>query len=74
LMVFHPPIARNLLQNRLFQLPSYKSNAKAFGLKGAYVPWEVGYSGGFARCEKRHLFVCFSYVCPEPVLAKCSFL
>jgi trehalose/maltose hydrolase-like predicted phosphorylase len=52
LMVFHPPIARNLLQNRLFQLPSYKSNAKAFGLKGAYVPWEVGYSGGFARDDE----------------------
>eukprot|EP01051_Picozoa_sp_SAG22_P004748 SAG22_NODE_262_length_13373_cov_11.716965_10_plen_822_part_00 len=49
LMVFFPSIAQNLLQNRLFQLPAYKVNAKAFGLKGAYVPWEVGYSGGFAR-------------------------
>ena len=48
-MVFHPTIARNLIDNRLFQLPAYRLNAKAFGLKGAYVPWEVGYSGGFAR-------------------------
>jgi hypothetical protein len=23
-----------------------------------------------ARCEKRHLFLSFPYVCPEPVLAK----
>ena len=49
LMVFHPTIARNLIDNRLFQLPAYRLNAKAFGLRGAYVPWEVGYSGGFAR-------------------------
>lgn len=34
LMVFYPEIAKNFLQNRLFQLPSYLSNAKAFGLKG----------------------------------------
>ena len=33
----------------MFQLPAYQVNAKAFGLKGAYVPWEVGFSGGFAR-------------------------
>jgi hypothetical protein len=26
------------------------------------------------RCEKRHLVLSFPYVCPEPVLAKCSFL
>ena len=25
-------------------------------------------------CEKRHFFLNFSYVCPEPVLVKCSFL
>ena len=49
LMVFYPSIAQNLLRNRLFQLPAYKVNAQAFGLKGAYVPWEVGFSGGFAR-------------------------
>ena len=49
LMVFHPTIARNLIDNRLFQLPAYRLNAKAFGLRGAYVPWEVGFSGGFAR-------------------------
>jgi hypothetical protein len=49
LMVFYPDIAKNILQNRLFQLPAYQINAKAFGLKGAYVPWEVGFSGGFAR-------------------------
>ena len=48
-MVFYPSIAHNLLQNRLFQLPAYKANAQAFGLKGAYVPWEVGFTGGFAR-------------------------
>ena len=24
-------------------------------------------------CEKRHSFLNFSYVCPEPVLVKCSF-
>jgi hypothetical protein len=24
-------------------------------------------------CEKRHSFLSFSYVCPEPVLVKCSF-
>ena len=41
LMVFYPDIAANLLRNRLFQLPAYKANAKAFGLEGAYVPWEV---------------------------------
>jgi len=40
-MVFYPDIAANLLRNRLFQLPAYKANAKAFGLAGAYVPWEV---------------------------------
>jgi trehalose/maltose hydrolase-like predicted phosphorylase len=49
LMVFYPDVARNLLRNRLFQLPAYRINAQAFGLKGAYVPWEVGFSGGFAR-------------------------
>jgi trehalose/maltose hydrolase-like predicted phosphorylase len=46
LMVFHPPIARNLLRNRLWQLPAYQINAKAFGMKGAYVPWEIGSTGG----------------------------
>jgi hypothetical protein len=25
-------------------------------------------------CEKRHSFLNFSYVCPEPVLVKCSVL
>jgi hypothetical protein len=25
-------------------------------------------------CGKRHLFLSFPYVCPEPVLVKCSFL
>jgi alpha-D-xyloside xylohydrolase len=25
---------------------------------------------GLAWCEKRHLFLSFPYVCPEPVLAK----
>jgi trehalose/maltose hydrolase-like predicted phosphorylase len=49
LMVFYPEIAHNLLQNRLFQLPAYKLNAKAFGFRGAYVPWEAGFTGGFAR-------------------------
>jgi trehalose/maltose hydrolase-like predicted phosphorylase len=49
LMVFYPSIAHNLLRNRLFQLPAYKANAQAFGLQGAYVPWEVGFTGGFAR-------------------------
>ena len=48
-MVFWPSIAENLLRNRLYQLPAYKVNAAAFGLKGAYVPWEVGGTGGFAR-------------------------
>ena len=38
LMVFFPQIARNLLQNRMWQLPSYRINAKAFGLQGAWVP------------------------------------
>ena len=27
-----------------------------------------------AAARKRHLFWSFSYVCPEPVLVKCSFL
>jgi hypothetical protein len=27
----------------------------------------------FLTCEKRHSFLNFSYVCPEPVLVKCSF-
>jgi len=27
-----------------------------------------------ARLRKHHLFLSFPYVCPEPVLAKCSFL
>jgi trehalose/maltose hydrolase-like predicted phosphorylase len=49
LMVFHPPIAENVLRNRLFQLPAYEENARAFGLRGAYVPWETGFTGGFAR-------------------------
>jgi hypothetical protein len=49
LMVFYPDIAANLLQNRLFQLPAYRINAKAFGFMGAYIPWEVGFTGGFAR-------------------------
>jgi trehalose/maltose hydrolase-like predicted phosphorylase len=49
LMVFYPEVAKNLLQNRLFQLPAYQTNAEAFGLEGAYVPWEVGFTGGFAR-------------------------
>ena len=48
-MIFYPDIAKNLLDNRMFQLPAYKVNAEAFGLKGAYVPWEVGFTGGFAR-------------------------
>jgi hypothetical protein len=26
----------------------------------------------FLTCEKRHSFLNFSYVCPEPVLVKCS--
>ena len=46
LMVFHPRIAKNLLRNRLWQLPAYQINAKAFGMKGAYVPWEIGSTGG----------------------------
>ena len=49
LMVFYPDIAHNLLKNRLFQLPAYRVNAKAFGLEGAYVPWETAFTGGFAR-------------------------
>lgn len=49
LMVLWPPIAKTLLQNRLFQLPAYRVNAKAFGLKGAWPPWEAGFSGGFAK-------------------------
>ena len=49
LMVFHPSIGENLLRNRLFQLPAYRVNARAFGLDGAYIPWEVGFTGGFAR-------------------------
>ena len=48
-MIFYPDIAGNLLRNRLYQLPAYQINAKAFGFKGAFVPWEVGLTGGFAR-------------------------
>ena len=40
-LAFRVRVAANLLRNRLFQLPAYKANAKAFGLEGAYVPWEV---------------------------------
>lgn len=47
--MFHPPIAENVLRNRLYQLPAYEVNARAFGLRGAYVPWETGGTGGFAR-------------------------
>jgi hypothetical protein len=43
--------------------------------------WNLGAkkpSGDFVSvqpwCGKRHLFLSFPYVCPEPVLAKCSFL
>ena len=60
LMVFHPPIARNLLQNRLWQLPAYRINAKAYGLKGAYVPWEIGSTGGFSRddgCDHQEIHI-----------------
>jgi trehalose/maltose hydrolase-like predicted phosphorylase len=46
-MLFHPDIAVNLLRNRLFQLPSYRLNAKSFNLSGAYIPLCVGGTGGF---------------------------
>ena len=36
------------------------------------VLWDDGSRRGASRCwcEKRHLFLSFPYVCPEPVLAK----
>jgi trehalose/maltose hydrolase-like predicted phosphorylase len=49
LMAFFPEIAENFLRNRLYQLPAYRRNAEAFGLRGAYVPWQGGGTGGFAR-------------------------
>ena len=60
LMCFFPSIARNLLQNRLYQLPAYRINAKAYGLKGAYVPWEIGNTGGFSRddaCDHQEIHI-----------------
>jgi hypothetical protein len=45
------------------------------GIRDTFVAWgdHLMAMHAKARCGKRHLFLSFPYVCPEPVLVKCSF-
>ena len=54
LLLFHQPIAENLLRNRLHQLPTYEANAKAAGLEGMQIPVAVGGAGGYSCDASLH--------------------
>ncbi|XP_071807639.1 protein-glucosylgalactosylhydroxylysine glucosidase-like [Asterias amurensis] len=45
ILMFHPLLARVMLESRSYQLDAAKSLAKSRGWKGAQFPWEMAFSG-----------------------------
>ena len=51
LLAFHPDVAESVIEYRRRTLPAALENARRYGLKGAFFPWNSGGTGDLDECH-----------------------
>jgi trehalose/maltose hydrolase-like predicted phosphorylase len=51
LLAFHPDVAESVIEYRRRTLPAALDNARRYGLKGAFFPWNSGGTGDLEECH-----------------------